>query len=100
MSVRIVWRRFATAAIVAAAAGLAHAQTWPAKPVRILVGSPPGGPSDITARLFSEQLGKRVNQSVIVENRPGAGNNLAASAAAKAEPDGKTLVQSPDTELT
>lgn len=77
-----------------------QAPAWPTKPIRILVGSPPGGPSDITARLFGEQLGKRFNQPVVVENRPGAGNNLAALAAAKAEPDGYTLVLSPDTVLT
>jgi tripartite-type tricarboxylate transporter receptor subunit TctC len=81
--------------------GAAGAQAqWPGKPVKILVGSPPGGPSDITARLFGEQLSKRLNQPVVVENRPGAGNNLAAAAAAKAEPDGTTLVLSPDTVLT
>lgn len=78
----------------------AQGTAWPTKPVKILVGSPPGGPSDITARLFAELLGKRVNQPVIVENRPGAGNNLAAGVAAKAEPDGHTLVLSPDTVLT
>ena len=72
---------------------------WPTKPVKILVGSPPGGPSDITARLFAEHLGRR-GQSVVVENRPGAGNNLAAGVAAKAEPDGHTLVLSPDTVVT
>jgi tripartite-type tricarboxylate transporter receptor subunit TctC len=75
------------------------AQAWPVRPVKLLVGSPPGGPSDITARLFAEQLGRR-GQPVVVENRPGAGNSLAASAAAKAEPDGHTLVLSPDTVLT
>jgi tripartite-type tricarboxylate transporter receptor subunit TctC len=86
------------AAVVAPAAGQAPA--WPSKPVKILVGSPPGGPSDITARLLAEQLGKRGGQPVVVENRPGAGNNLAAGVAAKAEPDGHTLVLSPDTVLT
>lgn len=79
---------------------LAQAPTWPTKPVKILVGSPPGGPSDITARLFAEQLGKRLSQPVLVENKPGAGNSLAAGVAAKAEPDGHTLVLSPDTVLT
>jgi tripartite-type tricarboxylate transporter receptor subunit TctC len=87
-------------AIAALACMAANAQVWPTKPVKILVGSPPGGPSDITARLFADQLGKRVNQPVVVENRPGAGNNLAAGAAAKAEADGHTLVLSPDTVLT
>jgi tripartite-type tricarboxylate transporter receptor subunit TctC len=89
------------AAVTVALALPALAQsTWPGKPIKILVGSPPGGPSDITARLFADQLGKRVNQPVVVENRPGAGNNLAAGVAAKAEPDGTTLVLSPDTVLT
>jgi tripartite-type tricarboxylate transporter receptor subunit TctC len=95
---RLVLALAATAAIVPAA--LAQAPAWPTKPIKILVGSPPGGPSDITARLFAEQLGRRVSQPVLVENRPGAGNNLAAGAAAKAEPDGHTLVLSPDTVLT
>lgn len=86
----------------AALAGAAWAQgaPWPARPVRLLVGSPPGGPSDITARAFAEMLQKRVGQPVVVENRPGAGNGLAAGAAAKAEPDGYTLVLSPDTVMT
>jgi tripartite-type tricarboxylate transporter receptor subunit TctC len=88
------------ALLALAGAAFAQSATWPTKQVKILVGSPPGGPSDITARLFAEVLGKRVNQPVIVENRPGAGNNLAAGVAAKAEPDGHTLVLSPDTVLT
>ncbi|TFZ03037.1 receptor [Ramlibacter henchirensis] len=89
-------------ALLAAATAPAAAQSpaWPSKPVKILVGSPPGGPSDITARLFAEQLNKRGGQPVVVENRPGAGNNLAAGVAAKAEADGHTLVLSPDTVLT
>jgi len=97
-------RRAALAAILALGTAAMHAaaQTpaWPTKAVRILVGSPPGGPSDITARLFAEQLGKRTGQPATVENRPGVGNNLAAGVAAKAEPDGHTLVLSPDTVLT
>ena len=94
-------RMLVCAATLGLAAGaIAQVPAWPTKPVKILVGSPPGGPSDITARLFAEQLGKRTSQPVVVENRPGAGNNLAANAAAKAEPDGHTLVLSPDTVLT
>jgi tripartite-type tricarboxylate transporter receptor subunit TctC len=73
---------------------------WPAKAIRILVGSPPGGPSDITTRVFGEQLSQRLKQPVVVENRPGAGNSLAAGVVAKAEPDGYTLVLSPDTVVT
>ena len=87
-------------AALAFCASAAFAQQWPAKPVKLLVGSPPGGPSDITARTFGDQLSRRTGQPVVVENRPGAGNNLAAGVAAKAEPDGHTLVLSPDTVLT
>ena len=86
--------------LLALAAGAAQAQAWPTKTVRLFVGSPPGAPSDITARLFADQLGKTVKQPVVVENRPGAGNNLAAMAAAQADADGTTLVLSPDTVLT
>jgi tripartite-type tricarboxylate transporter receptor subunit TctC len=78
----------------------AQAPAWPTKAVKILVGSPPGGPSDITARVFAEALARRTGKPVVVENRPGAGNNLAANVAAKAEADGHTLVLSPDTVLT
>jgi tripartite-type tricarboxylate transporter receptor subunit TctC len=96
--------RFAAALAAAAtlaAPALAQAPAaWPTKPVKLLVGSPPGGPSDITSRLLADVIGKRSGQTVVVENRPGAGNNLAATAAAKAEPDGHTLVLSPDTVLT
>lgn len=88
------------AAALAASFACAQAPAWPTKPVRLLVGSPPGGPSDITARLFADQLSKRTGQPAVVENRPGAGNNLAAGVAAKAEADGHTLVLSPDTVLT
>lgn len=90
----------ATAAIVPTALQAQTASAWPAKTVRIMVGSPPGGPSDITSRLFADQLQKRTGQPVVVENKPGAGNNLAALAAAQAEPDGYTLVVSPDTVVT
>jgi tripartite-type tricarboxylate transporter receptor subunit TctC len=73
---------------------------WPTKPIRILVGSPPGGPSDIVTRLFAEQLSQRFKQPVVAENRPGVGNSLAAGVVAKGDPDGYTLVISPDTVVT
>lgn len=100
MSISKTFRATFAVGLVAFAAGAVHAQAWPTKTVRLYVGSPPGAPSDITARLFADQLGKLVKQPVIVENRPGAGNSLAAMAAAKAEGDGHTLVLSPDTVLT
>lgn len=92
----------ASALLAAALATPAAAQApvWPVRTVKLLVGSPPGGPSDMTARLFADALSKRSGQSVVVENRPGAGNNLAAGVAATATPDGYTLVLSPDTVRT
>ena len=89
------------AAALLLAPALASAQAaWPNKPIRMLVGSPPGGPSDIVTRIFAEQLSQRVKQSVVVENRPGVGNSLAAGVVAKGEADGYTLVLSPDTVVT
>jgi tripartite-type tricarboxylate transporter receptor subunit TctC len=96
-------RRFAAALAGALLllSGLALAQAaWPSKSIRILVGSPPGGPSDIVTRVFAEQLSQRFKQAVVVENRAGVGNSLAAGVVAKAEPDGYTLVLSPDTVVT
>jgi tripartite-type tricarboxylate transporter receptor subunit TctC len=89
-------------ALVLCAIG-AHAAAqapYPSKPVRILVGSPPGGPSDIVTRVFGEHFTLRTKQPVVVENRPGAGNSIAAGLVAKAEPDGYTLALSPDTVIT
>jgi tripartite-type tricarboxylate transporter receptor subunit TctC len=101
MSVRrTVLAALAASAAFTALAAQAQAPAWPSKTVRIMVGSPPGGPSDMTSRLFAEQLQLRTGKSVVVENRPGAGNNLAAQVVAQAEPDGHTLVLSPDTVVT
>lgn len=66
-------------------------QTYPSKPVRMLLAFPPGGPTDINARLFAQKLGEQMSQQVIVDNKPGAGGNLAAAEAAKAPADGYTI---------
>jgi tripartite-type tricarboxylate transporter receptor subunit TctC len=69
----------------------ARAAGYPDHPVRIVVGYPPGGSTDILARLFGQYLGEKLGQTFIVENKPGAGNNLGTEIAAKAAPDGYTL---------
>jgi tripartite-type tricarboxylate transporter receptor subunit TctC len=91
-----------TLALLAAgvAATLAHAQAWPAKPVRLIVSFPPGGSSDIVARVISPPLGERLGQPVVVENRPGAGASIGAAVVAQSPPDGYTLFLSNTTPLS
>lgn len=68
------------------------AQAWPAKPVRVIVGFPAGGLTDVLARTYSEQLGQKLGQTFIVENKPGAGSMIACAEVAKAAPDGYTFL--------
>ncbi len=77
---------------VLAAAQPALAQAWPAKPMRLIVTFPPGGTSDIVARLIGERLGARLGQPAIVENRPGVAGILGTELAVKSAPDGYTLL--------
>jgi tripartite-type tricarboxylate transporter receptor subunit TctC len=74
-----------------AASRIAMAQAYPTRAVRLIIGYPPGGSADITARLMSQWLSERLGQPFVIENRPGAGTNLATEAAVRAAPDGYTL---------
>jgi tripartite-type tricarboxylate transporter receptor subunit TctC len=70
----------------------ARAQTYPVRPIRLIIGYTPGGSADITARLTGQWLSERLGQSVIVESRPGGGTNIATEAVVRAPPDGYTLL--------
>jgi tripartite-type tricarboxylate transporter receptor subunit TctC len=74
------------------AATLSLAQNYPTRPVRLIVGFPPGGAVDLLARITAPRLGEKWGQQVVVDNRPGAGSRIAAEIAAKAAPDGYTLL--------
>lgn len=80
---------------VSVAAPVLAQDAYPNKPIRLLLGFAPGGGSDMVARLIAKPLGERLGQSVVVDNKPGAGGNIAADLAAKAVPDGYTLVLLP-----
>src|SRR5262245_35161335 len=89
---RKVLQLAAGAAALSALPRFANAQTYPSRPVRLIVGYPPGGASDIGSRLIAQALSDRLGQPVIVENRPGAGGNIGTEAVVKAAPDGYTLL--------
>jgi tripartite-type tricarboxylate transporter receptor subunit TctC len=95
-AMRLPRRRFlrlAGAAIaLPAVARIASAQAYPTRPVRMIIGYPPGGSADITARLVGQWLSERLGQPVVIESRPGGGTNIATEAVVRAAPDGYTLL--------
>src|SRR5665213_296241 len=80
------------AALVAAPAGLAAPADYPSRPVTLVVAFTPGGPSDVLARIVGKKMGDLLGQTFVIENRPGAGGNIAADSVAHANGDGYTLL--------
>src|SRR5687767_1748380 len=96
--------RFAIALVgIAAVAGgmqQAAAQNYPERPIRIIVPFPPGGSTDFSARILAAHLPKALGQTIVIDNRGGAGGNIGADLAAKAPADGYTLLVSPEGPIT
>ncbi len=86
------WAISVSLASFALAPAFSFAQAYPAKPIRMIVPFPAGGATDILARALSQRLGEKIGQTVVVENRPGAGGTIGADLASKAAPDGYTLL--------
>lgn len=83
----------APAVAALAVCGAAQAQdNWPSKPITLIVPFPPGGPTDMVARVLAQQVGQQLGQSVIVDNRPGANGNIGNALVAKAPADGYTVL--------
>ncbi len=86
------WIVLAAVAIATLGADTVSAQTFPTRPIRMLVGFSPGGPADVMARLIGQRMTQSLGRPIVVENRAGAGGTIAARAVAEAEPDGYTLL--------
>jgi tripartite-type tricarboxylate transporter receptor subunit TctC len=85
-------RLVGSAAALPAVSRIASAETYPSRPVHLIIGYPPGGSADMTARLAGQWLSERLGQQFVIESRPGAGTNLATEAVLRAAPDGYTLL--------
>lgn len=83
--------RFVFCLFLALMTSMLWAQSWPTKPVRMIIAFPPGGPTDLVSRVLAQKLSEQLGQQVIVDNKPGAGGNIAAELAARAAPDGYTI---------
>jgi len=93
-------RAIGCALLLAQAAFPVCAETWPARPIKLVVPYPPGGSTDVTARVIAENLRPLLGQTVVIDNRPGAGGNIGAEAVAKSAPDGYTLLMATSTHVT
>jgi tripartite-type tricarboxylate transporter receptor subunit TctC len=87
--------RLAVGFFLALITSMLWAQSWPTKPVRMIIAFPPGGPTDLVSRVLAQKLSEQLGQQVIVDNKPGAGGNIAAELAARAAPDGYTIFYNP-----
>src|SRR3954454_4450749 len=97
----MIFKSIAVAALFVASSAVAHAQTYPTKPIRLVLPFPPGAPSDLVGRTIGQKLGEQLGQSFVPDNRAGAGGSVGLAMVAKAPPDGYTLmVTSPSIALT
>jgi tripartite-type tricarboxylate transporter receptor subunit TctC len=87
-------RTFLAASLSTVAAGAEAQAPWPSKPIKLVVPYAPGGSTDVVGRVIGEYLGRRLNQNIVVENRPGKGASIGSAQVAKAPPDGYTLLMS------
>src|SRR4051794_33773944 len=90
----MTWRRrhILAGAVALPGSALAQPRDWPQRPIRLIAGFAPGGATDIACRIIAEPLGARLGQPIVVENRAGAGGIIGTEAAARATPDGYTLL--------
>jgi len=92
MQRRTLIRTVIAAAVLGALPGAVHAQAWPSKPITYIVPFPPGGTTDVLARILGQKLGAALGTTIVVENKPGAGGNVGSEFVAKAAPDGYTIL--------
>src|SRR5882672_1856391 len=92
VSMHLIARRALAVVLLTIAAMAAWAQGYPERPLRLVVGFPPGGSGDFLARIIADELTREIGQPVVVDNRPGAGSNIAAEQVARAAPDGYTIL--------
>ena len=91
---------FAAALLAVCASSTALAQSWPQRPIKVVIPFPPGGPSDLVMRTAAEKVLANLKQPIVIENQPGAGGNIGAATVARAAPDGYTFLFATDTLLT